>query len=264
MKCRSLLFAFLVACAAPASQTAELSERGSAMVDAMIGAMDAMGLIERGRKHRGGSGNSGDWSSGFPSSGFNMPGTSSFGSSPSGFPGSGFGMPGSSPFGGWSNPMSPWSSMPMTGGGMPWSGGGMPWSGGGMPWAGGGMPWGGGMPRMPFGSGGPSWPAPAMGNMPWPGPQDKPTSSEFLDGAWEGQAGELLLIRGGMFRIYADSETYRDGHLQVRGNRLQLKDVDSGRTRDYEMRYQADQLALGTPEGDVLLYRRISVDAQGY
>ena len=259
MKRRFLLSALSLLCVVPLARGAELSERGTAMMDAMIGAMDAMGLVERGRKHRA---DNQDWSSGWPSSGFGMPGGSSFGAWPSGFPGSGFGMPGSSPFGGWSNPMSPmspmspWSSMPLTGG--------MPWGGSGMPWGGGGMPWGGGTPRMPFGTGMPSWPTPSMGNMPWPGAQGAAQSSEFLEGAWEGQGGELLLIRGGMFRIYADAETYRDGYLQLRGERLQLKDVDSGRTREYEMRYQSDQLALRTPEGDVLLYRRIGDDSQGY
>ena len=49
----------------------------------------------------------------------------------------------------------------------------------------------------------------------------------------------------------------------MQGDRLQLKDVDSGRTRDYEMRHQGGQLALRTPEGDVLLYRRIGEGAGG-
>ena len=124
-----------------------------------------------------------------------------------------------------------------------------------MPWGGSQMP---GMPQIPGGRGMP------MPSMPWPGAAQKgATASEFLDGSWEGQGGELLLIRRGMFRIYADAETYRDGHLQVQGDRLQLKDAESGRTREYEMRYQADQLALRTPEGDVLLYRRLARDSQG-
>ena len=258
MKRTPLLAAVVLACTATPGLTAELSERGTEMFDAMLGAMDAMGLVERGRKHRSEGGDG--------SSGFNMPGGSSFGGWPSAMPGaspfgmpgaSPFGMPGASPFGGFGNPMSPWSSIPGAGSSMPWTGGGMPWTGGGMPWGGGKMP---DMARMPGGSG---WPMPAMPNGPWTGAQKGSTASAFLDGAWEGQGGELLLIRRGMFRIYADAETYRDGHLQIQGERLQLKDAESGRARDYEMRYQADQLALRTPEGDVLLYRRMSDDAQG-
>ena len=122
------------------------------------------------------------------------------------------------------------------------------------------MPGGIGMPQVPGGSG---LPMPSMPAMPWAGRQQGAASSAALDGAWEGQGGELLLIQRGMFRIYADAETYRDGHLQIQGQRLQLKDTESGRTRDYEMRQQGDQLALRTPEGDVLLYRRIATDAQG-
>jgi hypothetical protein len=274
MKRSSLLVALALAGAATSGLTAELSERGTAMFDAMLGAMDAMGLVERGRKHRSDAGDGGDWASGlgstfgtpggssfggwpstFPGSGFGMPGASSFGmpgASPFGMPGaSAFGMmPGASPFGGFSNPMSPWSSMPWTGGGMPWSGGGMPWTGA--------MP---GMPQVPGGTG---MAMPGMPGMRWPGAtQQGSTSSDVLDGSWEGQGGELLLIRRGMFRIYADAETYRDGHLRVQGDRLQLKDSESGRTRDYEMRHQGDQLALRTPEGDVLLYRRIADGARG-
>jgi hypothetical protein len=148
--------------------------------------------------------------------------------------------------------------MPWTGSSMPWGGGGMPWSGGAMPWSGGQMP---GMPQMP-GSGG--MPMPAVPGMPWGGAKAREsTSSEFLDGSWEGQGGELLLVRRGMFRIYADAQTYRDGHLTVQGNRLQLKDADSGRTRDYEMRHQGDQLALRTPEGDTMLFRRLRGEDPG-
>lgn len=102
-----------------------------------------------------------------------------------------------------------------------------------------------------------------MDNLPWGGGQGKTGSSRVLEGTWEGQGGELLLIRDGMFRIYADAETYRDGYLQVSGERLQLKDAESGRTRDYEMRHQGDQLALRTPDGEILLYRRIGNDDQG-
>jgi hypothetical protein len=107
-------------------------------------------------------------------------------------------------------------------------------------------------------------PMPSVPGMPWGGGKAKEsTSSEFLDGAWEGQGGELLLIRRGMFRIYADAETYRDGHVTVQGSRLQLKDAESGRARDYEMRHQGDQLALRTPEGDLMLFRRLTEERQG-
>jgi hypothetical protein len=127
-----------------------------------------------------------------------------------------------------------------------------------MPWSGGQMP---GMPQMPGASG---MPMPSVPGMPWGGGKAKESaSSEFLDGSWEGQGGELLLIRRGMFRIYADAQTYRDGHVTVQGNRLQLKDAESGRARDYEMRHQGDQLALRTPEGELMLFRRLTEERQG-
>ena len=284
MKRAPLVVALVLSSTAAPLPAADLSERGTAMFDAMLGAMDAMGLVERGRKHRADAG--GDWSSsalgswgsgmpgassfgGWPSSmpGFGMPGASPFGmpgaaafgmpgASPFGMPGaSAFGMPGASPFGGFGNPMSPWSSAPWSGGGMPWGAGGMPWAGSGMPWSGAQMP---GMAQMPGAGGLPTPSMPSMPSLPWAGKQQGPASSESLEGAWEGQGGELLLIRQGMFRIYADAQTHRDGHLRIQGDRLQLRDADSGRTREYEMRRQGDQLALRTPEGDVLLYRRLS------
>lgn len=277
MKRAHLALAAVLACSTIPGQSAELSERGTAMFDAMLGAMDAMGLVERGRKHRS---EGADWSSSF-GSGFGMPGSSSFGSWPSTMPGSGFGMPGTSPFGmpgasmfgmpgaspfgGFANPMSPWSSIPGSGAGMPWAGTSMPWSGSSMPWSGGAMPWTGGqMPGMPQMPGASGMPMPSAPGLPWGGGKGKEsTSSEFLDGSWEGQGGELLLIRRGMFRIYADAQTYRDGHLSVRGNRLQLKDAESGSAREYEMRHQGDQLALRTPEGDLLLFRRLADEHQG-
>jgi hypothetical protein len=269
MKTRALTTALLVVLLVPPAATAtQLSNRGESMVDAMIGAMDAMGLVEKGKKLRDSKG--GGWS-------------------PESLAGNSFQMPGSSPFGGWSNPMnpmspmspaspmSPWSSTPWSGGSMPWGSGGMPWSGGSMPWGGGGMPWGGSVP----GAGGSPWSA-----MQWPGgaaslprgmpmpgwppmPGDRETqggreSTDFLDGQWEGESGELLMIRRGMFRIYADAETWRDGYLSLRGDRLTLRDAESGGSREYDMRYEDDLLALRSPDGQVIGFRRLSGESGGY
>ena len=66
----------------------QLSNRGEAMVDAMIGALDAMGLVEKGKKFRA------------PQDGGGPAET---------LAGSGLQMPGSSSFGSWGNPMSPMS-----------------------------------------------------------------------------------------------------------------------------------------------------------
>ena len=157
---------------------------------------------------------------------------------------------------------------------MPWGGGGMPWGGGNMPWGGGNMPfgagtpgtaaspwsamqWPGGMPSMPQGMQMPGWPG-------MPGEKGAGAgreSTDFLDGQWEGQDGELLVVRRGMFRLYADAETWRDGYLTLRGERLTLRDAESGASREYDLRQQDDLLALRSPDGQVIGFRRLSDDA---
>lgn len=88
--------------------------------------------------------------------------------------------------------------------------------------------------------------------------------TDFLDGMWEGTGGELLLIRKGMFRVYASPESYRDGHLSIDRGQLLLRDEESGQTRRYEMQVRADQLALRDEEGQVLQFRRADEANTGY
>jgi hypothetical protein len=87
--------------------------------------------------------------------------------------------------------------------------------------------------------------------------------TDFLDGAWEGTGGELLLIRNGMFRVYASADSYRDGHLSIDRGQLVLRDEDSGQTHRYEMQFRADQLALRDPDGQVLQFRRADANSTG-
>ncbi|MCU0970768.1 MAG: hypothetical protein MUF57_02965 [Gammaproteobacteria bacterium] len=104
------------------------------------------------------------------------------------------------------------------------------------------------MPTAPGDPGGMGWPAPSM-----PSP----------DGAWEGSGGELLLIRKGMFRVYASSDSYRDGHLSIERGQLVLRDEESGQTHRYDMQFRADQLALRDPDGQVLEFRRTEEGGPG-
>ncbi len=113
---------------------------------------------------------------------------------------------------------------------------------------------------MPKGMPMPGWP---------PTPGDRETrggreSTDFLDGQWEGEDGELLMIRRGMFRIYADAETWRDGYLLLRGDRLTLRDAESGTSREYAMRHEDDLLALRSPDGQVIGFRRRNDETGGY
>jgi hypothetical protein len=87
--------------------------------------------------------------------------------------------------------------------------------------------------------------------------------TDFLDGVWEGTSGELLLIRNGMFRVYASADSYRDGHLSIDRGQLVLRDEDSGQTHRYEMQFRADQLALRDQDGQVLQFRRSEENGTG-
>jgi hypothetical protein len=119
----------------------------------------------------------------------------------------------------------------------------------------------GGMPSMPQGMQMPGWPWPPTGEK---GVGGKRESTDFLDGQWEGQNGELLMVRRGMFRIYADADTWRDGYLTLRGDRLTLRDAESDTSREYEMRQEGDLLALRSPDGQVVGFRRLPKDSGGY
>lgn len=129
---------------------------------------------------------------------------------------------------------------------------------GNSPWS--AMQWPGGMPSMPQGMKMPGWP-PVPGDRGAGGGRE---STDLLDGQWEGQDRELLIVRRGMFRIYADAETWRDGYLTLRGDRLTLRDAESGTSREYEMRHEDDALALRSPDGQVIGFRRLQGDTGGY
>lgn len=280
MKNRWLALAPIALVLAPAvTCPAELSQKGETMMDAMIGAMDAMGLVERGRQARSAADQTGGWSSMMPSgsSGMpsmpgmspmpgmpSMPGMSPMPGMPSmpgmstmpGMPS----MPGTSSFGGVPNPMgSPWSSMPSWPGAStnPWQAmGSAPW--GSMPW-----PGAGGMPKSPADWGAMGWPMPSKSG---PGePRDRAGGrTDFLDGTWEGSGGELLMIRNGMFRVYESPDSYRDGYLSMDRGQLLLRDEDSGQTHRYEMRFRADQLALRDSDGQVLEFKRSEEGGAGH
>jgi hypothetical protein len=132
------------------------------------------------------------------------------------------------------------------------------------------LPWG----SMPFDT--PAWPElPSMGSEtpPWnafggglpgglpslfphlPAPTPAAAPSSPLEGIWLGQSGEVLVIRDGRFRIYQDPDNYREGRLQLQGDRLAMQDPESGNALEYDFIHEEDHLALRDPWGGVLLYR---------
>ncbi len=77
-----------------------------------------------------------------------------------------------------------------------------------------------------------------------------------LEGVWEGSGGDLLIVQGGRYRIYAPQDQYIDGLLQQQSSRLALYNVEDGHTQVFEFATQDGRLALRGANGQVFLYRR--------
>lgn len=82
------------------------------------------------------------------------------------------------------------------------------------------------------------------------------TGAEPLDGVWEGGGGDLLIVQGGRYRIYAPQDQYIDGMLQQQSNRVALFNAQDGQTQIFDFATQDGRLALRGAGGEVYLYRR--------
>jgi hypothetical protein len=85
-----------------------------------------------------------------------------------------------------------------------------------------------------------------------------------MDGIWEGQGGELILVMYGHFRIYADAEHYRDGSYEVIDNHIIMHDPQSGAKRTYEFALSEGRLVLRDQEGHLLLFRQLPIPVPPY
>jgi hypothetical protein len=89
-------------------------------------------------------------------------------------------------------------------------------------------------------------------------PQRAPgTSTGMLDGAWQGRSGEVLIVRNGLFRLYAGLDQYQDGRIALRGSQAIMTDPASGRSRSYEYAIDQGRLAFRDDQGNLLLYRKL-------
>lgn len=218
---------FLILVGATATATGADSSSGGTrevMADAMVRMMDAMGLFKDsgGSYNRsGGEGTRRRWTNHSSQLGgwSGWPGTQSF------------------PMSG----LTPWSSPWMGMGGLP--GLSSPWDTRG--WTG-QFPgwWQGGYPpsQMPWGSVSP-W---------WDGSEQSP-----LEGAWESPTGELLLIEGPRYRMYAGESRHLDGQLRIEGDRLLLSNPEQRSAQRFEFITQEGRLMLRDDNGQIYLYRRI-------
>lgn len=232
------LWGLILASALATGASAESGGTREAMADAMVRMMDAMGMFK-------------DRDSGASRY------TSERSTRRTWSPGSGMGnWPGMNPM---SMPgQTPWSPTWMGMGGMP--GLSSPWS---SPWTGmGGMPglsspwdprgWGSQIPG--FNQGGfPAYEMPWGGGPPWgPGYEEGP-----IEGAWESPSGELLLIEGSRYRMYAGESRHLDGQVRIEGDRLFLSNPEHRSAQRFEFYRRDDGLLLRDEGGQLYIYRRV-------
>ncbi|MDF1527612.1 MAG: hypothetical protein P1R74_00670 [Sedimenticola sp.] len=104
----------------------------------------------------------------------------------------------------------------------------------------------------------PAYGSPYSGS-PYPSPVAPygPRSS-ILNGSWQGEGGEILVIRDQQFRIYVDRDNFRDGLLALpQPQILVLQDSETGQARPYEFAESEGRLILRDPMGNILRYIRI-------
>jgi len=79
-----------------------------------------------------------------------------------------------------------------------------------------------------------------------------------LNGVWEGSGGDLLIVQGGRYRLYAPQDQYIEGLLQQQASRVALYNMQDGRTQIFDFATQDGRLALRAANGQVYLYRRFT------
>jgi len=104
--------------------------------------------------------------------------------------------------------------------------------------------------------------APAAGADPgWGGDAwDLPWSPSRLEGVWEGRDGELLIVQGGRFRIYAPNMQQVDGRIEIRDDRLALYNPAIQYTKPFEFAESGGRLVMRDLDGALYLYRRLRLD----
>ncbi len=106
------------------------------------------------------------------------------------------------------------------------------------------------------------YPGGAPGYAPYPGPvygpPVPPGPVPVLNGSWQGESGEILVIRNGLFRIFLDRDNFRDGRLaQPEPQLIILQDLNSGQLRPYAFAESDGRLLMQDPAGNLFRYIRI-------
>ncbi|MBK1716776.1 hypothetical protein CKO27_03755 [Thiocystis violacea] len=81
-----------------------------------------------------------------------------------------------------------------------------------------------------------------------------------LEGLWEDNQGGLLIVQGGLYRIYSSCKGYIEGDIHVGTNRLDMTNRSGDFTQTFEFALDQGRLALRDQSGQVYLYRRLILD----
>lgn len=95
------------------------------------------------------------------------------------------------------------------------------------------------------------------------GGQPFPWTGSPMEGIWEGRGGELLIVQGNRFRIYAGTAEHVDGYIMVRADRLALYNPIDTNTQLYQYAESQGRLVLKDASGQLYLYRRLRLDSGG-
>jgi len=80
-----------------------------------------------------------------------------------------------------------------------------------------------------------------------------------LTGRWQGQSGEVMEIRQGLFRISRSFDWYRDGRIYIEDyEHFSLEDLQTGAVRYYRFSVYQGRLILQGTYGDMILFRRLT------
>jgi hypothetical protein len=91
-----------------------------------------------------------------------------------------------------------------------------------------------------------------------------PPLQSSLDGIWQGRNGEIVLVMYGHFRIYADSDHFRDGLYQIDEEWLTLYDPQTGSRKSFEYALSEGRMVLRDENDQLLLYRQLPIPVPPY
>lgn len=85
-----------------------------------------------------------------------------------------------------------------------------------------------------------------------------------LNGIWQGQQGEIVLVMYGHFRVYASPDVYRDGDYEIRDGYIIMRDPKTGMQKPYEYVLDKGRMVMRDSDGDLLLFRQMPIPVPTY